>query len=237
MTKSRREPRWIACKYAVPVLLVTAFLGCQGSPDYVVSFQDAKGVAAGAEVRYGATVIGEVSRVLTDEGKSRVELHIALVEKSFRRFVKSSARFILRTEKAGTRRYVELVILDQDSPPLPFGSRLVGAESELELRVEQLRTNWWKNLALVAASVVVLLALVRLFRIFIWLGAALLAAGVSLVGANYLYEYTARFLGRYIPQGYRPDVVGFIVSALLIYIVAVLAMWVLSAPFRSRRAG
>ena len=227
------------CRYSLflcslSAIAIVLLAGCGGNPDYIVSFQDTQDISPGAELRYEDLVLGEVIKVESTPDKGGADVYLSLEDSSLRRFVKTDARFIVRRKGEATMPYVELVVFDKESALLPVGSKVIGAENELELRVEQFKANWWKNLIVVAVAVLVLLALVYLFRIFLKFGAIITALISALIGANYLSGYLARVLGRHLPPDYRPDVVAFVVMAVAIYFGVAMLFWLLLAPFRRK---
>lgn len=219
------------------VVLVLLFVGCGTGHDFVVSFQDLKGLTVDAELRYEDVIIGKVVKLDPSDASAQqgsVDVYLALSESSYQRFVKTDGRFILRQDSAAGKTYVQLVVFNKDSASLPTGSKVIGAENELELRVQQFNANLWKNLAVVAIAVVILLSLVYLFRIVLRFGAILIALGCALVGSNYLSGHLARELGKYLPTDYRPDLVAFVITAIAIYFGVALVFWIFLRPFRKK---
>lgn len=215
----------------LPLLLLLSLAGCGAGTTYIVTFRDAKGLEKGAEVRYDNLLIGKVRKVNPAPANGGVEACLS-IDRSLRRYVKSASSLIIRKDMEKGRPYVDVVVLDRDSPILPVGSRLIGAENEMELKLQQIKTNWGKNLLVVAAGVFVLLGLVYLLRFFLRFGALLIALVCSVCGANYMSGQVAEILSEYLPPDYRPDVVAFIVTALIIYFSVAVVFWILVSPFR-----
>jgi multisubunit Na+/H+ antiporter MnhC subunit len=216
-------------------LLVTVALlfgaGCSVPSRYTVSFKDGKGVKIGADVKYRDRAIGKVAYIRQNDKANTTDMVLS-VDRSLSRFVKTESCFILRPNNGTHGTYIELLVTNPDSPLLSPGSRVIGAESDMELTIRQIKTNWRKNLIVIAVGIFAVFALMSVFRFLIKLGGVVTALVCSMFGANYSYRPVAGILGTYIPADYRPDIVAFVLTAVVIYFAVAILFWLLLAPFK-----
>ena len=104
------------------------------APTWIVAFRSSKGMQAGDRVEEAGQAIGHVVRV--DTHTTPAHIVITLVSDARARLRERATFFVM--EPTGTARPVlRLVVFDPQSAPLPPGSVIVGAESEVEVELRR----------------------------------------------------------------------------------------------------
>jgi hypothetical protein len=109
------------------------------SPLWTVRLRAAHGLIAGDAVEEAGQRIGQVVGVTPYSepgGEVGTDVFITL-EPSYRDRLRERATFLVSEPAGRARPVLTLVVFDEHSPPLPPGSQVAGAESELELELKR----------------------------------------------------------------------------------------------------
>ena len=109
------------------------------TPTWIVHFTESHGLRAGDPVEEAGRRIGDVVGIAShtaSAGKSGVDVTITLDSIAQTR-LRERSTFLVTTPTGSTRPVLNLIVFDDTSPVLPPGSRIIGAESEMELEIKQ----------------------------------------------------------------------------------------------------
>ena len=121
------------------LLLLSVYATPPTSPIWTVRLRFAHGLRVGDAVEEAGHRIGQVVGVVpytAASGDPGADILITL-DPSFRDRLRERATFLVTAPAGSTRTVLTLVVLDEHSPPLPPGSQIAGAESELELELRR----------------------------------------------------------------------------------------------------
>jgi len=108
-------------------------------PVWTVRLRAAHGLVIGDAVEEAGHHIGQVVGVTpytAAPGEAGTDVLITL-DPSFRDRLRERATFLITEPPGSVRPVLTLVVFDEHSPPLPPGSQIAGAESELELELKR----------------------------------------------------------------------------------------------------
>ena len=104
------------------------------APTWTVQLRNSKGLQTGDLVEEAGQPIGHVVRV--DAHSTPVHIVITLDPDARDRLRERATLFVITSTGAG-RPVLRLVVFDKHSPPLPSGSVIAGAESEIEVELRR----------------------------------------------------------------------------------------------------
>jgi ABC-type transporter Mla subunit MlaD len=104
------------------------------APTWTVQLRNSKGLQTGDLVQEAGRPIGHVVRV--DTHSTSVHIVITLDLDARDRLRERTTLFVITPTGAG-RPVLRLVVFDKHSPPLPSGSMIAGAESEIEVELRR----------------------------------------------------------------------------------------------------
>ena len=109
------------------------------TPTWTISFSASHGLVVGDTVEEAGRRIGEVVGVAphtVPDGEKGVDVTITLDSAAQPR-LRERSTFLVTTPAGSTRPVLNLIVFDDTSPVLPPGSRILGAESEMELEIKK----------------------------------------------------------------------------------------------------
>jgi len=125
---------------SLPLLfLLSVYATPPAAPVWTVRLRAAHGLIVGDAVEEAGHRIGQVVGVVPyteASGEAGTDILITL-NPSSRDRLRERATFLVTEPTGATRPVLTLVLFDEHSPPLPPGSRITGAESELELELKR----------------------------------------------------------------------------------------------------
>jgi hypothetical protein len=188
------------------VLLMTG-CGLFSGPEIIIDWKSPKpGLEPQTPLRYESIVVGYVTKVDSHPDGATA---IVRLQKKQARFVRTRSDFLFHPAGAGHPAFVELIVLDKESPPAADGARFQGSDLAAESAIKWLSTDWKRTAILLSIAVVILLVSVYIIRVALKLWGVIASLVAGAVCAAVFGSLAAQELAPLLPPGTRVDLVGY----------------------------
>lgn len=219
-------------------LLVLAFFlgGCGwlSGPTITVEWKLPKdGLVERTPVQYEAVVVGQVSKVLVEPAATVATIRLRKAEAHF---VRTKSDFLFHAASSGHAPFVELVVLDKDSPPAADGARFAASDGSAGTALKWLTTDWKRTGVCLALALVFVLITVYVARLILKLWAVVASLVSGAVCAAYFGAILGQQIASWLPVGTRADLVGYAGAFAIGIVGASLLLGIMLKPLRVGRA-
>jgi ABC-type transporter Mla subunit MlaD len=118
------------------LFLLNVFATPTTEPTWIVRLRAPHGLEAGDSVEEGGRRIGRVIAV-EESGKPPLADVVITIAPSFRERMREQATVLVTTPSDSDRPILRLIVFDEQSPPLPPGAIIAGAESDIEVELKR----------------------------------------------------------------------------------------------------